>query len=226
MTKRVSTLVLTAAGTIDLAVLATVKDDWAITDTTSDAFFGRQITRSSTTATKFCNRVFGLEKVQDTFLLGKVNNRHVLATDYSPLQLARWPVTQIVSLTEDSTVLVENTDFYTDQVTGHLFRLDSNGGEKKWSNANVVVVYWGGYQLAGQTGGTWPAGAPPLPLDIQDAVGRLVYSRYVERTRDPMVKSVTAYGVGTTEYLSSDNDGALPPDVKDILDNYRVPVIG
>lgn len=221
MSKMVSTVVLTAAGTIDLTVLATFKDDWGITDGSTDAFLGRQITRSSAAVAQFCNRVIGLENVQDTFLLAKVNNRFPFAKEYSPLQLTRWPVTQIVSLTEDGTVLTENTDFITDKIAGQLMRLDSNGYETKWSNGNIVVVYWGGFQLPGQTGGTWPVGATPLPVDIQDAVGRLIYSRYAERVRDPMVKSITAYGIGTTEYFSADKDGAMPPDVEDLLDNYR-----
>jgi hypothetical protein len=53
----------------------------------------------------------------------------------------------------------------------------------------------------------------------------MVYTRYAERQRDPLVKSEYIDGVGRTEYILPSSDGNLSPDVLDILDNYRVPVI-
>ncbi|MTK13706.1 MAG: hypothetical protein F8N39_17055 [Clostridiaceae bacterium] len=62
-------------------------------------------------------------------------------------------------------------------------------------------------------------------MDIEDAVGRMVYARYAERRRDPFIAEESVVGVGTVRYLpSSGTNGNLSPDVLDILDNYRVPV--
>ena len=70
-----------------------------------------------------------------------------------------------------------------------------------------------------------PGGAPVLPIEVSDAVGRMVFSRYAERARDPFVKTVVAFGIGTTEYTTSRIDGNMTDDVTDILDNYRSGVI-
>lgn len=67
-----------------------------------------------------------------------------------------------------------------------------------------------------------------LPYDIEDAVGRLVFSRYLARRRDPFIKSETTEGVGSVSYIVGDPTGEganFPPDVMDLLNNYRVPVV-
>ena len=64
-----------------------------------------------------------------------------------------------------------------------------------------------------------------LPDDIVDAVGRMVYTRYAERQRDPLIKSEQIDGVGRTDYLIPSSGGNLSPDVEDILRAYRVPVV-
>lgn len=66
---------------------------------------------------------------------------------------------------------------------------------------------------------------PTLPDDIQDAVSRMVWTRYAERGRDPFVKSETTDGLGSVTYISPNTNGNLSDDIADILDNYRVPVV-
>ena len=225
MTKRVSTVVTGAADSYDLAVLATFKDDWQITDTNSDAFLGRAITRASEQAAQYCNRVFSAEAVTDTFYAQYIQNAAPLAAQLGPLQLSRHPIVSIASVTENGTVLIAGTDYYSNPITGELFRLDVNGNDSKWSNWTIVVVYIGGYQVPAQTVPSLPGGAPVLPIEVSDAVGRMVFSRYAERARDPFVKTVVAFGIGTTEYTTSRIDGNMTDDVTDILDNYRSGVI-
>jgi len=80
---------------------------------------------------------------------------------------------------------------------------------------------------------TWKyisAYAPTLPLDIEDAVGRLVWARYAERRRNPFIKAETVDGVGSVQYIVGNPNGGsdggnMPSDVADILNNYRQPVV-
>jgi hypothetical protein len=80
----------------------------------------------------------------------------------------------------------------------------------------ITVVCVAGYVLPGQL-------AQTLPVDIEDAVGRMVYARWSERKRDPFVKAETVEGVGRTEFIVSNavDGGNMSPDVSDILINYR-----
>lgn len=223
MSRRVSTVVITAASTIDLTLLADFKVDWSIPDATTDAFLARAITRSSAAAAQFCNRVFGAETVQETFTFRKENNPNPIGRVAGPLQLSRRPTVTLVSVTENATPLVNGVDYSVDQITGQMWRLDAAGNETWWSNYSIVVNYIGGYILPTQTG-SFPGGIL-LPVDIQDAVSRMVYSRFAERSRDPFIKTEVAFGIGTTEYDVSDPDGNLSADVDDILSNYRDVVI-
>jgi len=224
--RRVSTTVLVAATTIDLAVLATVKDDLQITVSSSDAFLSRALTRASAAAAQYCNRIFGAEKVQDTFYTAMAYNTIPLATKLGGLQLTRRPVLAVISLTENGVALTNGTDYYVDAIAGQIFRLDANGNDSRWLSSNVIIIYQGGFVLPAQDPSLFPAGSATLPLDIVDAAGRIVGQRYFERLRDPFIKTEMAFGIGTTEYFAKPADGNLTPDITDILDNYRVPVIG
>lgn len=219
------TTVLDAASTYDLTTFTNVMDDWSITDSAATNFLTRSITRCSRSASNFCNRVFALETVQDEIGLPHDGWPHVARRQTFALQLSRWPVASVASVVVDGTTLAEGLDFLTDAVAGQLVRLDEYGNPKDWTGLLTTVVYSAGYWLPGMSG-TAPVGVLSLPEDIEDAVSRMVYTRYAERQRDPLVKSEYVDGVGRTEYLQPSGDGNLSPDVEDILDNYRVPVIG
>jgi hypothetical protein len=222
MGRNIITTVVAASESYDLAVLADVKDDWSISGSADDNFVSRSITRCSRAAAQFCNRVFALETVQDLVFFRRGEWPGEIIETVAPLQLSRWPIAAIISVTIDGTSLIEGTDFVTDEQVGQLRRFDVDGREKAWTGTKATVVYAAGYVLPGQAA---VAGAQPLPADISDAVSRMVYTRYAERQRDPLVKSEYVDGVGRTEYLEPSSDGNLSPDVEDILDNYRVPVI-
>ena len=223
MSKSLVTTVLTPATTRDLTLLATFKDDWGVTVTTDDGFLARAITRCSAAAAQFCNRAFAIETVQDRIDLGArrgaaVNRRNVL-------QLSRWPVASITSVLVDGETLTEGDDFITSATVGQLSRIDSSGDAINWRGCIVTVVYVAGYVLPGQDAAAFPSSAAPIPPDLEDAVGRMVYTRYAERQRDPLIRSEKAEGVYSVEYLTPSGDGNLSSDVEDILDNYRVPVL-
>jgi hypothetical protein len=224
MSKSLVTTVLTPATTRDLTLLATFKDDWDVTVTTDDGFLARAITRCSAAALKFCNRAFAIETVQDRIDLGA--RRGMVVNRQNVLQLSRWPVASITSILVDGKTLTEGVDFITHATVGQLSRIDSSGDAINWRGRIVTVVYIAGYVLPGQDPTAFPSTAAPIPPDLEDAVGRMVYTRYAERQRDPLIRSEKAEGVYSVEYLTPSGAGNLSSDVEDILDNYRVPVIG
>jgi hypothetical protein len=225
MRKTVVTTVLTAAASRDLALLATVKDDWGVTGTADDAFIGRSISRCSAAAEQFCNRVFAIETVQDNIALSREGWPHMVIRDLEALQLSRWPIAEVTSVTVDGKALTAGTDYIPDPVNGRLLRLDNSGDTRSWDGCLIVVVYSAGYVLPGQDASQFPDAAKLLPLDLEDAISRMVYTRFSERQRDPLIRSEMLDGVGRVEYIVPTGDGNLTSDVADILDNYRVPVL-
>ena len=64
----------------------------------------------------------------------------------------------------------------------------------------VIATYYAGYLLPGQNSNNFP-GAKALPAHVEDAIGRMVATRYFERSRDPFVRSETVEGIGRTDYI-------------------------
>lgn len=83
---------------IDLIDLATLKDDLKILDSASDAFLRRGITRTSTVAAKYCNRMlpensFQAQGYQDQVWAHREPYPSPLVRGLAPkLQLGRWPL--------------------------------------------------------------------------------------------------------------------------------------
>jgi hypothetical protein len=83
---------------IDLIDLATLKDDLKVPDSASDAFLRRGITRASTVASKFCNRMlpensFQAQSYQDQIWAHREPYPSPLVRGLAPtLQLGRWPL--------------------------------------------------------------------------------------------------------------------------------------
>ena len=295
----VLTVSIPAAGR-DLVLLADVKNDWDITDTTDDTFLSRAITRCSAAAENFCNRNFGVATYVEKIRYPRDAVPITLTGGVAPLQLSRWPLVSVTSIVEgvNAPVTLDPTvpDYDTDLSAGQIIRLDGNGNARLWAYGLITVTYKAGYVLPytksattlafvasgttltdsanglGQfqvgnvvdiTGSTHnsltllvataaagavtftnvdgsaatfvaeSAGATvslsveaTLPQDIQDAVSRMVWSRYSERSRDPFVESGGLAGLGSVKYLVPKGSGNMSDDVSDILDNYRVPVVG
>ena len=110
--------------------------------------------------------------------------------------------------------LIEGTDFLSDFDKGELTRLSSGGYPRKWPAFPFVVIYQSGFAV--------------LPPEIQDACIRLVRGAYFSLTRDPMLRQENISGVYEATYWFGNGPGAsagYPPDVQDLLDHHRVPVI-
>lgn len=208
------TTVTDQASSYDLTSLANAKAELGITVTTYDTILARYVKSASIAAAQYCNRVFVVETVQDKFFR-LVNSARMFYSRPDVLQLSRWPIVDAVtSVVEDGTTLVVGTDFLTDLTNGQLTRIDSSGLRRAWCASIITVQYDAGYET--------------IPADIEDAVLRMVSSRYSAKGRDRNVKQETVDGVGSRQFwIATGNEaGNLSPDVADILDNYRVPSMG
>jgi hypothetical protein len=203
-----------ANGTLyDLTDLATIKAELDITGGAKDTVIKGLITRASAAAAQYCNRVFQVETVKDEFWAQRDPFPHLVQGKFEPLQLSRWPITSVTTVTENAVALVDPTDFRTDLPKGQLVRMDGNGYPRHWPSFPIAVTYAAGYATT--------------PADVVDAVVRMVKKRWFDRTRDPALMSENISGVYESRWwiATGSEAGAMTPDVTDLLDNYRVPVI-
>jgi hypothetical protein len=197
-----------------LTTLDAAKIELGLSDTSQDSVLGTMIDQMSSLVETYCNRVFALETVSETMRLpqGRLDRP---IPGVKLLQLERWPVVSVSSVYENGTLL-DGLNWYVDLSLGHLFRLD-DGKKICWTNEIITVAYQAGYVLPGDTGRN-------LPADIELATLELIRTRFLTKGRDPTIRSVNIPGVMQTDYWvggMSDN-GAIPPNVAGILDQYRV----
>lgn len=120
------------------------------------------------------------------------------------LVLARWPVTEIVSVTEGTT-LVDAADYETD---GTLFYRLSNDVRVAWRVAKLTVRYTGGYAT--------------VPADLKRACLDLCVNLNAMEGRDASVRSQSIPDVESISYRDLANGGWLMPDhVMKLIDPYR-----
>jgi len=207
------TTVVTAASSYDLVLLRDLKADLAVKDSSQDAFLKRAISMCSAAVAQYCNRVIVAETVKDTMLIPETLRKSYQRASIGTMQASRWPIGVITSITEDGTLLVNGVDFTVDAENGQFIRLNPDSGlQVSWPAKPVVSIYVGGFN--------------PIPFDIQDAVTRLVKSRIYARDRDPLLKADEVDGIGRQEFwVDTSGSGNMPPDVADLLDNYRVNII-
>ena len=212
MQREIIVTVTTAATNYDLATLAEIRDELDITNGAQDARLQRYLTSASAAISQYCNRVFPAETMTEQFWAQRDRWPRLVKGGFPSLQLSRWPIQSVTSVTENGTALVEDTDFTVDAANGQLVRLDINLYPRPWPIFPIVVVYVGGFDT--------------IPADVADAAVRMVKARYFSRDRDPMLRSENIEGVYSAQYwiAMGSQAGNMPPDIADILDNYRVPI--
>ena len=226
MPVRIVSTVLTAASDYDLTTLANIKDDLAIpnTDTSSDTSLARYITEQSLLVAQYCNRVFPIETVQDVIYPDRDPYPYQVTGMLSELQLSRWPIVSVTSVTDTVAVntdnmLIPDTDYIVDEARGWLTKIDTNTGYPTgWSPDQYIIKYQAGYFKAG-------SGSPPADLEM--AVLRLVTARFKARGRDPFLRSQGEPGVGNEQYWIGalpGQTGPFPPDIAAVFEKYRVPL--
>jgi len=205
---RVTTTIVTPASTYDLVTLAIAKEELGVTGSDRDAQIRRYIASSSAAVAQYCSRVFPVETVADTF---EIERARLQFGGEASLQASRWPIGTITSLVEAGTALIRDVDYKVDETSGLFYRLAISGLSTTWSSSPIVLTYVGGYAS--------------IPADIQDAAVRMIRSRWFAKDRDPLARSESIPGVRDVTFWvpTGDEAGNMPPDVVDVLDNYRVP---
>lgn len=153
MTTQTITTVTVPAASYDLTDLATVHDELSIntTDTSNDGFLQRAITQASSVISSYCNRVFQVETLTDLFYLERNSSLFVRPRDPQPLQLSRWPVVAVSSVTQiqqdgSTKTLTQGVDFKLNASLGWLIRLDSSSGQPTaWEWLSTTVSFKAGF---------------------------------------------------------------------------------
>lgn len=201
--------VTSPAASYDLTTLAAVKTALEVTGSDDDAFLSDLIERASGFIAAWCNRVFARETVEETFRLSRPAY-HV--------QLARWPVASIATISEAGTALT-SAEWEMDASTGTLYRLGSSDNRCTFPAAKIVVSYTAGYLLPGDAGRT-------LPAEVEGACIALVSLAYHQKGRDPLVKSATLGQTALSYWSGGNGEDGMPADVAPILMRYRQMAMG
>jgi hypothetical protein len=201
-----------APKSVDLVTLQIVKEELGKTGTADDALLTRYITWASKGIADECNRDLVKVDVIDKFLPALDRGR-IHATDTSGLlQLSGYPIIAVASVTEDTTTLIEGTDFLIDAENGRLLRLNGFGTLRSWAMRPITIAYSRGYD--------------PIDPVLVDIATRMVKNRWNGRSRDPYLRSENIPGVReATWWIATGNEaGNFPPDVNDLLSNFRMPI--
>lgn len=198
--------VTTPAESQRLTTLSAVKAELNLTGNGDDAYLAKLIDRASDMVSRHCNRSFARETVTEAFRL---------VAPERGLSLARWPLANILSVTENGHTLTAS-DYEAEAETGLFYRL-ADDRRTLWPAGKVEVRYSAGYTIPGQLGRN-------LPHDAEAAVVALVKDFWFARGRDLAVKAETVEGLGRTDYWRGE-DSSMPPEVAGLLTAYRnIPV--
>ncbi len=205
----------TPASSYLLADREIFKAELQVTGSGADAYIDALIEQASAFVERYCKRVFALETLIEEFWPERDPYPWQVPGGVFTLQLDRWPIVAVASVTEALHTLDQTHDYRVDARKGQLTRLDPRGHyTTSWPPVHISVTYTAGYAK--------------IPADLADAVTRIARARWFARRRDPNLRSETIPGVYEGTYWFGGGPGSsdgLPPDITAILDFYRVPTI-
>lgn len=165
------------------------------------------IDQASAAAEHFCNRTFGIQTLRQRF---------DLRCGLESVVLDAWPVTQIINIGQDGTVLAPDA-YEIDGIGLYPLR---DGDRCRWHGRTLTVEYVAGYVLPDDEEGPIPAGL--LPADIERAVILLVNAALATRQREAGLKSETIEGIGSFSYFVQGSNNMLPdPEAESLLRPHR-----
>jgi hypothetical protein len=194
----------TQAATYSLTTLAAVKLELAITDTTQDTWLGNIIQQISAQVASHCNRVFPPETITDTLYIEQDPYPYQTPGGVEPLQLSRWPVLSIASVTQivgtenvngtitnTTQALVAGQDYELDALKGELLRLNPfTGVATCWEALPTIVEYTAGYGTETEESYTVSGGTPSYT--VQNAAAFSIDQGVTYASTGAALKSVAA----------------------------------
>lgn len=204
--------VIQPADSHDLTTLETAKRELGITDDDQDAHILDQIHAASNAIATYCDRVFGLETVEERFWPDADWGYSMHATS---LLLNRTPIVEVTSVSIDGTPLAVS-DYRIDKRVGILYRLGANWPcwYNWWGTTDgIVITYRGGYQLL-----------DGIPFAIERACLNMVKEYSAAVGRDPALRSIEVPGLGKQEFTvggTQVDQHQLSPMVTGLLEPFK-----
>lgn len=168
-----------------------------------DVVADRAIDHASALTVDWCRRPFALETVREIFPL----------TDVGGVLLGRGPVASFTSVVHSETTL-QAGEYAYDAELGRLYRQDAGGHLYRWWGP-LTVTYSAGYSLPADNG-TWT-----LPPPVERAAILIAGAVMSAAERDPLVKSETVEGIGSTTWWVPGASGLPSPEAESLLQPYR-----
>lgn len=227
-------LVLEPAASQDLVTLDDVLLEIQLSNPSNDdkALIQKQITGISAVISKYCDRVFISEKVEETLWeprdrSGMSHNRGSHSYFYLPprtfyhqhrvnsLYLKRYPITSIDSVYVDGVPITSDSNdssLRIDRDDGILYRL-IDGRIASWHfGKEIIATYTGGYTI--------------VPEDLQRAAIRWVEMAWFFAGQDATVRQEQVYGIASVSYDTGSSGSAkvtpetVPDEIKLLLEPY------
>lgn len=223
-------LVLNPAATYDLITVEDVLLELQISNpSTSDlALIQKQITGISAAISKYCDRVFQSERVEET--LWEPRDTHGIRTyghghsyfythpgnfihhhSVNSLYLKRWPITSIDSMYVDDVPITSDSNDLSlriDRDDGILYRLHE-GYVASWHfGRSIVVTYTGGYIT--------------IPEDLQRAAIRWAEMAWFFAGQDSTVKQEQVYGIASISYDTGSSSSSSKPSAEDVPSEIKL----
>jgi len=204
-------ILLADSSTARICALADVKDRLGLSNTDHDSVINRIIT--------------GLEAIFNQYTRRTLLQTSADVTEYytgqgSYLQLKRYPIITITSVTQSVTYDFDNTDALVADTDYRLVNAGRNGILYRTYNLSwfdtpdsIKVVYRGGYCAAGQSPGD---GETAMPADLREAA--IEQASFFFKRKDDIGLAGVGFQGGS---ISKFNPINLLPMVKDILQNYK-----
>lgn len=196
------------ADAVPLALLADLKADLAISDSSSDGRLARLLLDASSMALAFIGQpiLFGLWTEEIVIERSDLLRQIVLS--------AR-PLLSLQSLKRNG------ADWSAEQLSGLILDCKagllscSQVGSQHWKSGHYVLTYNAGYvPPSGETAGT----VPPV---ISRAVILTASALFAAGDRDPNLKSESVQGVGSTSWATAAGTGGMPQSAADMLAPFR-----
>lgn len=188
------------AVTGDLTVLATVKAELGIEGSGEDGYLAGLISQASAMLAAFCGRItFGTERLRQIERLDRSRDAILLKRNLQP---------RIINVTEDSVSL----DPAAYEISGALlYRLEAERRVPWPTDRRIEVIYDSGYDLLSG-----------LPHDLERACLEVIKAQYHARGRDPLLRSESVEGIGSSAWLDPRAGmEALPPQAAALAAPYR-----